>query len=85
MPALTKEFFAARLKQSMELSNIDEAAVASRSGLHLTQVYHYTGGRRLPSVQSLRALAEALGENTDWLLGVEKKAWPRGVQPRPKG
>jgi transcriptional regulator with XRE-family HTH domain len=60
--------FAERLKTAREAKKMSQAQIAKRAGLQPSHVSHFETGRREPSAENLRALADALGVTTDYLL-----------------
>lgn len=48
---------------------MSQAELAKSAGLQPSHVSHFETGRRSPSAENLRALADALGVTTDYLLG----------------
>lgn len=61
--------FAERLKAAREAKKMSQAGLAKASGLQPSHVSHFETGRRAPSAENLRGLADALGVTTDYLLG----------------
>lgn len=61
--------FPARLRAARELRQLDQEALAKRATLNPTAISHFEAGRRKPSFDNLRRLADALGVTTDYLLG----------------
>lgn len=52
---------------------MSQAQLAEKADLQPSAVSHFEAGRRSPSFDNLRALADALGVSTDYLLGREIK------------
>lgn len=52
---------------------MSQADLAQRTGLQPSAVSHFESGRRSPSFDNLRVLADALGVTTDHLLGRDSK------------
>ncbi|MHB2016755.1 MAG: helix-turn-helix domain-containing protein [Candidatus Xenobia bacterium] len=65
----TQTLFAERLKSARETKKLSQAELAKSAGLQPSHVSHFETGRRAPSSANLRALADALGVTTDFLLG----------------
>jgi len=61
--------FSHRLRQARELRKLSQTDVAERSGLQPSAVSHFETGRRAPSFDNLKRLADALHVTTDYLLG----------------
>ena len=59
MPPLPS--FATRLKASMDARGLDAPALADAMHIHASAVYRLTSGARVPSVDTLAKLADALG------------------------
>jgi len=66
---LPSEVFPERLKKSRGLRGLDQATLAEKSGLPPSSISHFESGRRKPSFENLRRLANALAVTTDFLLG----------------
>jgi transcriptional regulator with XRE-family HTH domain len=62
--------FSDRLRHSREaLRRLSQSELAERAGLQPSAVSHFETGRRSPSFDNLRRLADALDVTTDYLLG----------------
>lgn len=67
--------FGDRLKATREARGLSQADLAERSGLQSSAVSHFENGRRAPSFDNLKKLADALSVSIDYLLGrVEETA-----------
>ena len=62
-------FFRQRLKSSREFRELSQTKLAQKSGLQPSAVSHFETGRRAPSFDNLRRLADTLEVTTDYLLG----------------
>ncbi len=69
----TETLFAERLKYARETKKLSQAELAKSAALQTSQVSHFETGRRAPSSANLRALADALGVTTDFLLGRQSR------------
>lgn len=70
---LLKEIsFADRLKAARELRRLTQDGLASKMGLHPSQIGHYEAGTRKPSYDNLKAFCRALRVNSDYLLGLNE-------------
>ena len=70
--------FKDRLRKAREDKGLSQAQLAEKAGLQPSAVSHFEAGRRAPSFDNLRALADALDITTDHLLGREAKAGMAG-------
>jgi transcriptional regulator with XRE-family HTH domain len=61
--------FAERLRSAREGRGMSQSELAQKSGLQPSAVSHFETGRRSPSFDNLRKLADALSVSTDFLLG----------------
>jgi transcriptional regulator with XRE-family HTH domain len=61
--------FAVRLRTARELRKLSQSELAEKADLQPSAVSHFETGRRSPSFQNLRALADALKVTTDYLIG----------------
>ncbi len=58
-----------RLKGAREDRGLSQSDLAERAGFQPSAVSHFETGRRAPSFENLKRLADALGVSTDFLLG----------------
>lgn len=65
----SKPLFAERLRSARDTKKVSQAALAKSAGLQPSHISHFETARRAPSAENLRALADALGVSTDYLLG----------------
>lgn len=65
--------FKDRLRKTREDKGLSQAQLAEKTGLQPSAISHFEAGRRSPSFDNLRVLADALGVTTDHLLGREQK------------
>ena len=70
--------FPERLRAARELKGLSQTELAVRAGLQPSAVSHFETGRRQPSFDNLRRLADALTVSIDYLLG-------RTVEPAGNG
>lgn len=63
------DLFVQRLKAARELRVWNQTDLATRAGLPPSSIAHFEGGKRKPSFDTLRRLANALEVTTDYLLG----------------
>ena len=61
--------FAARLRIARETRGLSQQELAERVSLHRDMISHLEGGKRNPSVDTLKLLAGGLDVTTDFLLG----------------
>jgi transcriptional regulator with XRE-family HTH domain len=61
--------FSERLRTARELRKLSQAELAEKADLQPSAVSHFESGRRSPSFQNLKALADALQVTTDYLIG----------------
>ena len=61
--------FAARLRETRERRELEQAQLSALSGIPATSISHFEAGRRKPSLVNLRNLADALKVSVDYLLG----------------
>jgi transcriptional regulator with XRE-family HTH domain len=61
--------FSERLRTARELRKLSQAELAEKADLQPSAVSHFESGRRSPSFQNLKALADALKVTTDYLIG----------------
>ena len=70
--------FASLLRTAREQKGLSQAELATKAGLQPSAVSHFETGRRAPSFENLRALADALGVTTDYLIGRQEGAGAAG-------
>ncbi len=61
--------FSVRLKNARELKEMSQGDLAKKSNLQPSAISHFETGKRKPSFDNLRSLADALDVTTDFLLG----------------
>lgn len=64
--------FGQRLRASREASGLTQQELAAQLGRAQTAVSYWEGDKREPSIGSLAAMADLLGVDLNWLLGVER-------------
>lgn len=65
-----KIIFSARLRQSREQHGWNKKQLGDRASITNVFILELEKGRKVPSVDTLVALARALDVPTDWLLGL---------------
>jgi transcriptional regulator with XRE-family HTH domain len=63
------EKFGSRLQRFREQRNLTQVELGERAGMGAASVSHFETGQRVPSLESLVKLADALQVSTDALLG----------------
>jgi transcriptional regulator with XRE-family HTH domain len=61
--------FQSNLRKFRELRDITQAQMGARSGIAAASISHFETGQRVPSLDSLVKIADALRVTTDALLG----------------
>ena len=67
----TSGTFSHNLKKARESKGLSQTELAKRSGLLPSAVSHFETGRRSPSFDNLKRLADTLEVTTDFLVGRE--------------
>jgi len=57
-----------RIRQAREAVGMTQIQLGSRVGVSDAAITQYEGGRNLPRLRRLEAIAEVLGVTTEWLL-----------------
>jgi transcriptional regulator with XRE-family HTH domain len=65
------ESFGERLRRIREEKRLNQADLAERTGFQPSAISHFESGRRAPSFDNLKKLADALAVTIDFLLGRE--------------
>jgi transcriptional regulator with XRE-family HTH domain len=65
------QVFGVKLREAREAKKLSQADLAERTGLQPSAISHFETGRRAPSFDNLKKLADALEVSTDYLLGRE--------------
>lgn len=63
------EIFATRLREARESAELSQSELAEKAKLQPSAISHFETGKRKPSFDNLRSLADALNVTTDYLLG----------------
>ena len=71
MSTPTTGIFPDNLKKIREIKGLSQTELARRSGLQPSTVSHFETGRRAPSFDNLKRLADTLEVTTDFLIGRE--------------
>ncbi|WP_228030348.1 helix-turn-helix domain-containing protein [Gimesia benthica] len=66
--------FGPKLRKIRENRGLSQSELAEKAGFQPSAISHFETGRRSPSFDNLRRLADALNVTIDFLLGREKKA-----------
>lgn len=61
--------FADRLREARDLKKLSQGDLAEKSGLQPSAISHFETGKRAPSFDNLKRLADALAVSVDYLLG----------------
>jgi len=69
MSSAIQSTFGANLQSLRELRGLTQAELGKRAGLAAASISHFETGQRMPSLESLVKLADALGVSVDVLLG----------------
>jgi transcriptional regulator with XRE-family HTH domain len=75
--------FGELLRTAREAKGLTQAELAQRAGFQPSAIAHFEAGRRTPSLDNFRRLADALAVTLDFLLGRElepKTAGPAAEQ-----
>ncbi len=65
------ETFGDRLRRIREEKRLNQAELAERTGFQPSAISHFESGRRAPSFDNLKKLADSLAVTIDFLLGRE--------------
>ena len=71
--------FSERLREAREKKDLTQSQLAEISGLQSSAISHFEAGRRSPSFDNLKRIADALGVSIDYLLGRVEE--PKGSGP----
>ena len=63
------DVFSDRLRNAREMRKLTQIELGTKANLPSTSIAHFEAGKRKPSFDNLRKLAEALEVTTDYLLG----------------
>jgi transcriptional regulator with XRE-family HTH domain len=70
--------FGERLRKAREDRGLSQGELGQKAGLQPSAISHFESGRRSPSFDNLRRLADALSVTLDFLLGRESEARSAG-------
>lgn len=65
--------FASRLSWIMKKKNISVGMMAIKTGISQKMIRKYQKSEAAPGSYSLKAIANATGVSTDWLLGIKEE------------
>lgn len=66
---ITKELFAARLKETRKEKKLTQKELGDRTGLAKSTICQFENGRNVPKIADAQKLAEALKISFDYLVG----------------
>lgn len=61
--------FAERLKYAMEQADMSQSALSEKAGASKAAISQYLSGKNTPSLERIKALADATGVTFDFLMG----------------
>lgn len=70
--------FPDNLRKARETKGLSQSELAEKSGFQPSAISHFEAGRRAPSFENLRRLADALNVTIDYLLGRQSDPLPAG-------
>lgn len=68
MPHATTDGFAQRLRDLRQGKKMTQQDLAKAAAIHYTHIGRYEAGKSMPSADTLRRIAEALGTTADFLM-----------------
>jgi transcriptional regulator with XRE-family HTH domain len=68
MPHIATDGFPQRLRELRQQRDLTQQELAKRSAIHYTHIGRYESGKSMPSADTLRRIAEALGTTVDFLM-----------------
>jgi|SRR5271157_3393030 len=71
--------FSERLRRTREDKGLSQGDLAHKSGLQPSAISHFESGRRSPSFDNLKRLADALAVTIDYLMG--RESTPKSAGP----
>lgn len=72
------ETFGERLRKAREAKQLSQGDLATKTGFQPSAVSHFESGRRAPSFDNLKKLADALAVSVDFLLGRDSRPTSAG-------
>lgn len=76
---MTNEF-GSRLRKIRDDKGLSQSELAEKAGMQPSAISHFESGRRAPSFDNLKRLADALSLTVDYLLG--RQADPQTAGPK---
>ncbi|MFT8813334.1 helix-turn-helix domain-containing protein [Oenococcus sp.] len=64
-----KQYFASRLRQAVDHSDLTYTDLAHTSGISLSTINRWKEGKAVPRFENMLKLAEALNESVSWFFG----------------
>lgn len=77
---MNRNVFGAKMRLCRERLGLTQADLAEKSGLQPSAICFFETGVRLPSLENLIVVADALGESIDVLVGRTEGVTPTGKQ-----
>lgn len=74
------DVFSLRLRQAREMRGLSQLELGEKASLQSSAISHFESGRRSPSFDNLRKLADALNVQVDFLLGRVDQASESGPE-----
>ena len=74
--------FSERLRAARESKGLSQTDLAKRAGFQPSAICHFENGRRAPSLDSLKKLADALSVSLDYLAGRSEQKGSAGPRVR---
>ena len=68
---MIEENFSKRLKQAIQISNMKQSELVSKTGIPKSSISSYLSGKYIPKQTNIYKLANALNVNPVWLMGKE--------------
>lgn len=65
--------FQMRLREAMKREKLTQEQLAEKAGVSQSGISEYLNGQRSPKIKTIRIMADCLGVDPTWLMGVDKE------------
>lgn len=67
------KLFQSRLREAMKREKLTQEQLAEKAGVSQSGISEYLNGQRSPKIKTIRIMADCLGVDPTWLMGVDRE------------